>query len=338
LCAEFGIHATLPLYSGGLGVLAGDHVKAASDLGLPFIGVGLLYRRGYFRQAVDPDGQQQHNYGRVELVRRAFRRITDRTGRPLTVPIEFPGRTVHVGAWRLDVGRIPLIFLDTDIPENDPADRPITHMLYVRGREMRLCQEIVLGIGAVRVLAELGIEPSVWHVNEGHAAFSLLERVSRHVQEGEEFDDARKAVQQNTLFTLHTPVPAGNEVFDLGKVRRYIDDTLPGITEDMLDEFGRAREGDHQFDMGALAIRLSSITNGVSKRHGEVVTHDWSHLIGGPAEHVTNGVHTQTWTGRSIWRVFERTLGMSWTERLTDPAAWEAIRDVPNGDLWDAHT
>ncbi len=337
LCAEFGIHATLPLYSGGLGVLAGDHVKAASDLGLPFVGVGLLYRRGYFRQAVDPEGQQQHNYGRVELVRRAFRRVLDHNRRPLTVPIQFPGRTVYVGAWRLDVGRVPLIFLDTDIPENDPADRPITHILYVRGREMRLCQEIVLGIGGARVLAELDIEPGVWHVNEGHAALSMLERLSQLTLAGETFDDARKAVQDNTAFTLHTPVPAGNEAFDLGLVRRYIDDTLPGISEDMLGDFGRSRQDDGKFDMGALAIRLSSITNGVSRRHGEVVTHDWSQLIGGPSEYVTNGVHTQTWTGRTIWRLFDKYVGEDWTDKLITPEAWETVRDIPNKDLWDAH-
>ncbi len=338
LCAEYGVHHTLPFYSGGLGVLAGDHAKGASDLGLPFVGVGLLYRRGYFHQTVDPDGNQQHHYLRLEMTRRPFREVLDRGGRPLRVTVELPDREVAVRAYRIDVGRVPLLLLDTYLAENDPADRPITSILYVRGREMRFAQELVLGVGGVRVLDELGIEPAVWHVNEGHAALSLLERLSRAIESGLEPDAAAKSVQRNTLFTLHTPVPAGNEVFDLALAERYVNGTLPGIPEESLADFGRAREGEEgSFDMGALAIRLSSITNGVSQRHGEVVTHSWAHLIGKDAESVTNGVHTPTWVGRSIARLFEKAVGPGWVDRLTEPEAWQAILDLPDEDVWTAH-
>ena len=339
LCAEFGVHHTLPFYSGGLGVLAGDHTKAASDLGLPFIGIGLLYRRGFFRQAIDPDGNQQHHYTPLEMVRRPFREVLNSHRHPLRVKVDFPDRQVTVRAWQLDVGRVPLLMLDTFLAENDPADRPICNILYVRGRQMRLCQELILGIAGARVLDELGIEPAVWHVNEGHAAFSLLERLSRSVQAGNDFDDARKDVQRNTLFTLHTPIPAGNEVFPLDMVERYVDGHLPGVAEDMLPEFGRARQDDKdRFDLGALAIRLSSFTNGVSRRHGEVVTGDWQHLIGGPAAHITNGVHIPTWLGTTLHRLYAEALGSHWPDRLHDPDAWQAILDLPDKQVWQAHT
>ena len=180
-----------------------NHLKAASDLGVPLVGLGLLYRRGYFRQAIDPAGLQQHHYGQVEVTRRALRRVVDGNGHPLSVPVDLPGRRVDVGAWRIDVGRVPLLLLDTDLPSNDPADRPITHILYVRGREMRLCQEIVLGIGGVRLIEALGWEPSMWHVNEGHAALSLLERLSRRRSGGESHETAEAHPPTDDLHTAH---------------------------------------------------------------------------------------------------------------------------------------
>ena len=336
LCTEFGVHHTLPFYAGGLGVLAGDHAKAASDLGLPMVAIGLLYRLGYFHQEVDPEGTQQHHYRPVEIARRALRRVLDRTGHPLIVQVELPGRMVDVGVWRIDVGRVPLLLLDTDLPSNDPADRPITHILYVRGREMRLCQEIVLGVGGARVIDALGWKPSTWHINEGHAAFALLQRVSRGIGAGLTFDEAAAQVREHTVFTLHTPLPAGNETFDLGLVQRYLGDRLHGI-----DAASLARVGDNGhggiFDMGALAIRLSAVTNGVSQRHGEVVTRDWQHLIGGPSKAVTNGVHLPTWVGGVIERRFAKAVGPDWAQRTLEPAAWEALRQIPDKELWDAH-
>lgn len=337
LCAEFGLHQTLPFYSGGLGVLAGDHLKAASDLGLPLFGVGLFYRRGYFQQSVDPDGHQQHEYPNLEPTRRPIRPVLDRSGHPLRVSIELPGRTIYVGAWRLDVGRVPLLLLDTDVPENDPADRPITQILYVRGREMRLHQEIVLGVGGARVIEALGIEPAMWHVNEGHSAFSLLERTAWAEDAGEE--DPAESVKKNTLFTLHTPVPAGNEVFEGELVARYLATAVSGTDPEQLLEKGRFHEGrDHLFDMSALAIRHASIINGVSKRHGEVVAHDWAALVGDRSGSVTNGIHVPTWLGRNITRLYAETLGVDWVTKLADPDTWDAIEKMDLASIWKAHT
>ncbi|MCJ7725109.1 MAG: alpha-glucan family phosphorylase, partial [Acidimicrobiia bacterium] len=336
LCTEFGLHHTLPFYSGGLGVLAGDHTKAASDLGLPLVGVGLLYRRGYFHQTVDPEGLQQHHYESVELARLPVRRVLDRTGHPLIVQVDLPGRKVDVGAWRIDVGRVPLILLDTDLPSNDPADRPITHILYVRGREMRLCQEIVLGIGGVRVLEALGIEPSVWHINEGHAALALVERLSTAISKGDAYDHAVENVRGTTIFTLLTPVPAGNEVFDGAMVSRYLDGRLPGLDNPTLTALAdSSREG--IFDLGALAIRLSRSTNGVSKRHGEVVTRDWQHIIGGPGTSVTNGVHLPTWVGGAVGRRIATAMGRDWASTALDAPSWGAVRSLDDRSIWDAH-
>ncbi len=339
LCAEYGINEKLPFYSGGLGVLAGDHVKSASDLGLPLVAVGLLYRRGFFRQAVDPDGWQQHTYQRLEMRRRPIREVLDpHTGRPLRVSVSLNGRDVAVGAWRIDVGRVPLLLLDTDIAENDPADRPITHILYVRGRESRFEQETVLGIGGARVLRALGIAPAMWHVNEGHAALSLLERLSWEIEAGDDIETAQRTVADHTLFTLHTPVPAGNETFDPSMVSAALDGTIPNVDADTRQRLASSGTDDtHVFDMGALAIRLSDRTNGVSARHAEIVTQDWGKLIGGPALGITNGVHPSTWLGRAMCRLLAESLGSDWVERLDDPAMWEVIRDVDDERLWRAH-
>ena len=336
LCAEYGIQEKLRLYSGGLGVLAGDYLKAASDLGLPLVAVGLLYRRGYFQQAVDPDGNQQHTYSPMDQNRRPVRRMQGpTTGRPLTIDIRFPGRVVSVGAWRLDVGRIPLILLDTDLSENHPSDRAITQILYVRGREMRFCQELVLGIGGTRVLAHLGLEPSVWHVNEGHAALSLVDRLAAAGGLG---DAQQKEVTARTLFTLHTPVPAGNEVFAADMVSRYLSEAVPTVAASEAVSLGQPRGGPAGwFDMGAMGIRLSALTNGVSQRHATIVNHDWGHLIGGDALGITNGVHPQTWVGASVGRIFGRILGENWERTTTDAARWAAIRNIDPAELWHAH-
>ena len=336
LCTEFGVHHTLPFYAGGLGVLAGDHAKAASDLGVPMVAIGLLYRLGYFHQEVDPEGTQQHHYRPVEIARRALRRVLDRTGHPLLVQVELPGRSVDVGAWRIDVGRVPLLLLDTDLPSNDPANRPITHILYVRGREMRLCQEIVLGVGGARIVEALGWKPSTWHIKEGHAALALLQRLSRAIGAGATPEEAAAQVREHTVFTLHTPVPAGNETFDHGLVQRYLADRLHGVDAGTLEAMGAGGQPGI-FDMGALAIRLSAVTNGVSRRHAEVVTRDWGHLIGGPSKGVTNGIHLPTWVGGVIERRFARVVGPDWAERTLDPAAGEALRGIPDKELWEAH-
>ena len=338
MCTEYGLHHELPFYSGGLGVLAGDHLKTASDLGIPMVAIGVLFHLGYFRQAVDPDGDQQHYYPAMDISRLPVDPVRSPGGGHLKVDLDFPGRTVRVAAWKLQVGRVPLILLDTDLPENDPSDRTITHLLYVRGRDMRLAQELVLGVGGVKVLRKLGIAPAVWHVNEGHSAFSLLARTVRRMEEGASFDEARIGIRAKTLFTLHTPVPAGNERFDPGEVQRYADYLFPGIEPGTIADMGKTKEHDEGFDLGALAIRFSSFVNGVSQRHGQVASQQWNHLIGGPASAITNGVHVPTWVGHSIHRVFSDALGSDWPVRLADSATWdEKIRAIPDDELWHAH-
>jgi starch phosphorylase len=222
LCSEFGAHDSIPFYSGGLGILAGDHLKSASDLGVPMIGVGLLYRRGYFRQEIEAEGEQQHFYPTLDLRRLPVLPVASPAGGQLKVEVELPGRLVQVGVWKMQIGKTPLLLLDTDNNDNDPADRPITHTLYVRGREMRLCQELVLGVGAVRALTALGVAPAVWHVNEGHAALSFLERAVRLVEQGALPSIAQGEIRRSSVFTLHTPVPAGNEGFDSELASRYL--------------------------------------------------------------------------------------------------------------------
>ncbi len=341
LCAEYGVHASLPIYSGGLGVLAGDHAKAASDLGIPFVGTGLLYRRGYFSQEIDALGDQQHMHPHLDIHQLPVRPVAGPTGGQLRVPIDFPGRTVHAAVWLLQVGVIPLLLLDTDIPDNDPADRPITHTLYVRGREMRFCQEMVLGIGSVKALKALGVEPSVWHINEGHAALSILERLKGAVNAGASLEEAEAEIRANTAFTLHTPVPAGNEVFDFSLVELYLGHWPGLVGSDLgyLAELGASHAGEgHRFDMGAMAIKMASTVNGVSQRHAGVVKTSWHHLLRKPAIGVTNGVHTPSWISRDLDRLFTRHIGVNWQYKLIDePEVFEKIRDIDDAELWGAH-
>lgn len=339
LCAEFGVQSAMPIYSGGLGVLAGDHTKAASDHGLPFVAVGLFYRRGYFRQEIEATGDQQHMYPVVDASRMPVLPVAGRGGQ-LKVEIEFPGRTVYAAVWKLQVGRVPILLLDTDLPDNAEADRPITHMLYVRGREMRFAQEYVLGLGAVRALRSLGIEPATWHVNEGHAALSLLERLAVQVGSGTSLGEAERLVKANTLFTLHTPVPAGNEVFDMPLVEKYLSEWPRKVGRDMayLTHLGSRNGPNGQFDLGALAIRLSSFVNAVSKRHAAVATNDWGHLFGGEVAAITNGVHAPSWVSRGNQRLLGETVAADWVDQLTeDPSDLEKLRDVPDERIWEDH-
>lgn len=344
---EFGLHESLGIYAGGLGVLSGDHAKAASDIGLPFIGVGLLYRNGYFRQNVDPDGRQHHLYSEYDFYRLPLRPLHTPTGRDLVVSVDFPGREVMARVWQLTVGRVKLYLLDTDIPENDPADRPITSQLYVRGRDMRLCQELMLGVGGVRALRELRIQPAVWHMNEGHSAFLLIERVKDLVREGQSFAAAAEAVRKNTIFTTHTPVPAGNEAFDYGLVEKYLAVYAKAMSVDVgqLMEWGKSYPGGggQPFNLTALAIRLSSYANAVSKLHGDVSNDMWRHLVPDaspdkkPIKAITNGVHVATWLGHDIRTLVEERIGIDWQEHMTDKAYWQAVRNLGDDELWEAH-
>jgi len=344
---EFGLHESLGIYAGGLGVLSGDHSKAASDLGLPFIGIGLLYRQGYFRQNIDPDGRQHHIFNEFDFYRLPLRPLHTATGRDLVVPVEMPGREVMARVWQLTVGRVKLYLLDTDIPENDPADRPITSQLYVRGREMRLCQELVLGIGGARALRELRIEPAVWHMNEGHSAFLTVERLRELMRNGRSWEEAYKEVKDSTVFTTHTPVPAGNESFDFPLVEKYLDIYLNTMNVDRAKvlDLGRSypEGGGQPFNLTALALRLSRYANGVSKLHAEVSNGMWKHLFPEqdgdkkPIHAITNGVHAATWLGHDVRSLIEEKLGMDWNEKLCTPEFWAGVRNFKNEDLWEAH-
>ena len=348
-CAEYGFHESLGIYSGGLGVLAGDHMKSASDMALPLIGVGLLYRKGYFRQTIDADGHQQHAYPDFDLYRLPVLRVLDRMGDPLYVPIELPGRTITAAVWLLQVGRVPVLFLDTDHPGNADGDRPTTHILYVRGREMRLHQELVLGVGGVRAIRALDIVPSAWHLNEGHSAFLLVERARELVAAGTPVDEAWAAVRRTSVFTIHTPVSAGNERFDVDLVRRVAGPTCAGtgppdrgVPIDAVLALGRGADDDPgQFDMTAFSLRVTSAANAVSKLHAETANGTWERILGGPAIHgITNGVHTPTWVGRPVRDLLERFLDADLDDLDGQSDAgrfWERIGRIPDGELWNAH-
>ncbi len=342
-CAEFGIHETMQIYSGGLGILAGDHCKSASDAALPFIGIGLLYRRGYFRQQIDADGHQEHAQPDLDPSQLPLRRARGRDGQPLEVSVEVADRQVHAAVWVAEVGRVPILLLDTDIPRNDPADRPITHILYVRGREMRLCQELVLGVGGVRALRALGLEPSVWHLNEGHSAFLLLERARELilVERGLAAGEALRRVGRDAVFTIHTPVPAGNEVFGRDLVSGALQSWFGEVHAEPgeLLELGRGHTDDPNapFDMTAFVLRHASDANAVSQLHGATATETWQSLAGHPVQAITNGVHVPTWLGRPVRRLVERAIGEPLGIDLNGPEPLTDLPQIDDEELWGAH-
>jgi glycogen phosphorylase len=348
-CAEYGLHESLGIYSGGLGVLAGDHMKSASDMALPLVGVGLLYRNGYFRQTIDADGHQEHRYPDFDLARLPLTRALGREGDPLTVSVELPGRDVKVDVWLVQVGRVPVLLLDTDNPVNDPADRPITHILYVRGREMRLHQELILGIGGVRALRALGISPAVWHLNEGHSAFLLAERARELIAAGNDVDGALGRISADAVFTIHTPVSAGNERFDTDLVRRVAGPILDGdgrpntggIPLERLLEIGRGADNDPgQFDMTAFSLRLTTGANAVSKLHAATANGTWQDIAPHGIMPITNGVHPPTWVGGPVGERYERYLDADLDDLDgSTPATrwWERIDRIPAAELWEAH-
>src|SRR5512141_1413154 len=348
-CAEYGFHESLGIYSGGLGVLAGDHMKTASDMALPLVGVGLMYRKGYFRQTIDADGHQEHAYPDYELARLPILRALDRLGQPLTVTVQLPGRDLFAAAWVAQVGRVPVLLLDTDVPDNDDSDRPITHMLYVRGREMRLHQELVLGVGGVRALRALDLDPAVWHLNEGHSAFLLAERARELVAAGADLGDAFAQVSRNSVFTIHTPVSAGNERFDAGLVRAIAGPLLDGdgrpgtggVPVERLLEIGRGTDGDlGQFAMTAFSLRLTNGANAVSQLHAQTADGTWHGIAPHEIQAITNGVHTPTWLGGPIRELYEKYLDADLDDLDNSTAAtrwWDRLDRIPAAALWEAH-
>ncbi|MFQ5342561.1 MAG: alpha-glucan family phosphorylase [Anaerolineae bacterium] len=346
--AEFGLHESLPIYSGGLGILSGDHCKAASDLGLPFVGVGFLYPQGYFHQQIDPWGTQKAIYEKLDFSDVPALPATDDSGEQIVVQVDLPGRQVYATVWQIQVGRVPLFLLDTNVHPNNRADRTLAARLYGGDQEMRISQEIVLGIGGVRALRALGIMPTVWHMNEGHSAFMVLEQVRQLVQdEGLTFDEARKAITAHNVFTTHTPVPAGHDAFPFDVVEKYFGGYWPqmGLDRDGFMALGYHEQpwGEARFSMTVLALKLSGRYNGVSELHGRVSRKMWHVLWPDravddvPIGHITNGVHTKTWLAPEMANLFDRHLGEGWEERLDEPATWDTVAEIPNAELWRIH-
>ena len=342
-CAEYGIHESLGIYSGGLGVLAGDHMKSASDMALPVIGVGLLYRKGYFRQTIDADGHQEHAYPDYDVARLPLTRVQGKSSAPLTISVELPGRDIVVAVWLAQIGRVPVLLLDSDVPENEAADRPLTHMLYVRGREMRLHQELILGVGGVRAIRALGLDPSVWHLNEGHSAFLLAERARERVADGVSLEDSLAAVRRDSVFTIHTPVAAGNERFDTDLIRRVAGPFLDasGVSVERVLELGLGVDGDAgQFDMTAFSLRLTRGANAVSLLHSSTANATWAGIAPAEILDVTNGVHGPSWIGTPIADVLTRYVDANLDDidaSVPERRFWERLDQIPSPELWEAH-
>ena len=341
LCAEYGVHVSLPVYSGGLGALAGDILKEASDRALPMVAVGLMYRKGYFRQRIDAGGWQHEYWVDTDPQRLPAARVTGPDGAPLSITVPIYGSDVVAYIWRVDVGRVPLFLLDTDVSRNSATDRWITSRLYESDPYVRLAQYVLLGVGGVAALTALGIDPSVVHLNEGHAALAPLALAKTLSGNNHVSPEALAEARSRTVFTTHTPVAAGNDSYPADQVREAIA-RLPLPLEQTL-EFGRMHPDSpgEPFGVTQAALRLSRAANGVSRRHGEVSREMWAPLWRrGPEEtpigHVTNGVHVPTWIGRTMQDLFDQHLGSDWTQRVLDPEMWEGVRRIPDEELWGA--
>ncbi|MGE5175901.1 MAG: alpha-glucan family phosphorylase [Hyphomicrobiales bacterium] len=344
--AEYGLHNSLPLYAGGLGVLAGDIAKEASDLGIPMVGIGFMYPQGYFRQRVNAEGRQEEMYEQIDRDRVPVEHVVANDGSRLTVSLALPDRVVHVASWRVRIGCTTLYLLDTDIDENAPWDRELTGRLYGGDQNVRILQEIVLGIGGVRLLRALGLQPTVWHGNEGHTAFMMLERAREHLEAGLEFDEAVESVRSNTIFTTHTPVPAGHDAFPFSTVESHLSRLdgygpwLDALRTRLLGLAAHDPGGGPAFNMTVLAMHLSGRVNAVSRRHGEVSRAMWTSLWPGlpeeqvPIRAITNGVHVPTWIGPDADRLYRDRLGEAWMDRHDDPALWARAQAIPDEEIW----
>jgi len=346
--AEFGLHESIPIYSGGLGILAGDHIKSASDLGIPLVGVGLFYGQGYFRQLLDRNGWQQEEYLETDVNQLPMELAIGTNGQPVLVQIESRTGPIRARVWRLKVGRCDLLLLDSNVTGNAPEDRDLMSRLYGGDGHVRIRQELLLGVGGFRALKAMGITPGVLHLNEGHSAFAVLEAIrSRMHDEGVAFDEAVRRVSREVVFTTHTSVPAGHDRFHadlieehLGPVREAL-----GISHDRLMEFGREHPGNgsEEFCMTVLGLKLSRRANAVSALHGEVSRAMWTGLYPEksqdevPISHITNGVHVPTWLAPQMFRLYDRHFGPGWHEHSGDAGIWEGIENVDDGELWETH-
>jgi starch phosphorylase len=346
--AEFGLHESIPIYSGGLGVLAGDHIKSASDLGIPLVGIGLFYSQGYFRQRLDWDGWQREEYFETDVSQLPMEVAIGKSGEPVTVQIETRSGVLRAKVWRLKVGRCDLLLLDSNVPGNAPEDRELTSRLYGGDGRVRIRQELLLGVGGMRALTAMGITPGVLHLNEGHSAFAVLEAIrSRMEDEGLSFEQAAPLVYREVVFTTHTPVPAGHDRFNAGLVEEHLGplrDWL-GLSLDRLMQIGRENPSDpnEDFCMTVLGLKVSRRANAVSALHGHVTRAMWKGLYPEQAEdtvpigHITNGVHVPSWLAPQMYRLYDRHLGSGWHEHSSEPKIWEGIENVDDAELWETH-
>ena len=344
--AEYGLHHSLPFYAGGLGFLAGDHIKECSGMRVPLVAVGFMYPEGYVRQQIREDGWQENLDETLDRDAASISRVLDGEGKQVVIQVPFIEPAVFVAVWKIAVGRVPLYLMDTDIEINDPWNRGISSHLYAGDIEQRLRQEIVLGIGGYQVLSALGVKPSMLHLNEGHPAFALLERIREWVQEGMSYTEAARHIQNTSVFTTHTPVPAGHDVFPFSLMEKYFRSYWPtlGLDHDAFLQLGIHPNEPHAgFNMTAFALRMSGYHNGVSERHGEVARRMWQMLWPevteeeAPIDTVTNGVHVPTWIEPKIELLFNRYLGPSWLADHDNPTTWELIDDIPDEELWKTH-
>jgi glycogen phosphorylase len=346
LCAEYGVHVSLPVYSGGLGALAGDYLKEASDSALPLVAVGLMYRKGYFRQRIDAAGWQHEYWIDTDPERLPAALVRGSDSRPLTIAVPIYDADVVAQIWRVEVGRVPLFLLDTDVPQNGPLERWITARLYEADAHTRLAQYVLLGVGGVRALHALGIEPGVIHLNEGHAALAPLELASAALRDGASVEAALASARARTVFTTHTPVPAGNDSYPADQVERAIGRLAVelGCPASEVIALGRTRPDDpsEPFGVTQAALHMSRAANGVSRRHGEVAREMWCWSWPGrpveevPIKYVTNGVHLSTWIGEPVRELLDRHLGPGWIERAADPLVWAGVDRITDEELWDA--
>ena len=344
--AEFGLHNSLPIYSGGLGILSGDHTKEASDLGIPLVGVGFMYPQGYFRQHIPSHGWQEAIYEQLDMSKAPIRLVRDENGDYLKVSVQLGDRSVYSRIWYVNVGRVKLYLMDTDVDENDPWNRELSARLYSGDGEVRIRQEIMLGLGGVRALRALNIQPDVWHMNEGHSGFLVLELIRERVAGGMSFADALAEVRQRTIFTTHTPVPAGHDAFPFHMIEQYFSnfwEELDLSREEFLS-LGRHEESwGTAFNMTVLALRTSGRVNGVSALHGEVSREMWNSVWPErpvdevPITHITNGIHLPTWLPGEAKALYNKHFGPNWITRRDDPVVWEKLADIPDVELWELH-
>ncbi len=346
--AEFGLHESLPIYSGGLGVLAGDHLKSASDLGIPLVGVGLFYDQGYFEQHIDANGWQQETYTDQKIERLPIEPAMSRDGKPVLISVDTRGGSIHARVWRVNVGRIPLFLLDTDIAENRDEDRQLTARLYGGDTRTRIRQEIILGIGGVRALAAMGIQPGVIHMNEGHSAFAGLEVIHQRIDDDAvSFDEALRETAAMCVFTTHTPVPAGHDRFGADLIEEHVGplrDQL-GLRADALMSLGRVepQNQNESFCMTVLAFKLCRRANAVSSLHGVVSRRMWANLWPWRSEeeipigHITNGIHVSTWLAQQMRMLYDRVLPLNWYLRTGEPGVWAPVEEISAGELWETH-